>query len=84
MNGAVISALGKQHFVHCKLEQNYRLVIFNSDRILFLEFFLCKLIFSILLISASNIRFEKRMQYFTIKYAMSSKKIIPFNKLEIF
>ncbi len=39
MNGAVTSALGKQHFVHCKFEQNYRLVIFNNERICFLNTF---------------------------------------------
>ncbi len=36
-NGAVTSALAKQHFVHCKFKQNYRLVIFNSGIICFLN-----------------------------------------------
>ncbi len=39
MNGAVTSALGKLHFVHFKFEQNYRLLIFNRDRICFWIFF---------------------------------------------
>ncbi len=39
MNGAVTSALAKQQFIHCKFEQNCRLVIFNSDIIYFLNTF---------------------------------------------
>ncbi len=39
MNGAVTSALAKQHFVCCKFEQNCRLGNFNSDIICFLNTF---------------------------------------------
>ncbi len=61
MNWANISSLGKQHFVHCKFEQNYRLVIFISGYSLFLKYILCKPIFLSLQISASSIRIETRI-----------------------
>ncbi len=57
----VTSALGKQHFVHWKFEQNYRLMIFYSDRISFLNTFCANWHLSILLITASNMRFETRI-----------------------
>ncbi len=72
MNGAVTSVLAKQHFVHCKFEQNHRLVIFNSDIICFFEYFLCKLTFSLLQIKTTNIKFEIRIHQLNEKVNSTS------------
>ncbi len=55
------SALGKEHFTHCKCEQNYRILIFDSNIIYFLKAFYIKQTFSFLQNSALNIRFETRI-----------------------
>ncbi len=56
MNRTVTSALAKQHFVHCKFEQNHSLVTLFVSWIL-----LCKLTFSFIQINTSNIKLEIRI-----------------------
>ncbi len=72
MNWAVTSALAKKQFVHCKFEQNHRLVIFQQWHNLFLEYFLCKLTFSFIQISTSNIKFEIRIHQLNEKVNSTS------------
>ncbi len=71
MNGTVTSALAKQYFVHCKFEQNHRLVIFNRHYLI-LEYFLCKLTFSFIQINTSNIKLEIRIHQLNEKVNSTS------------
>ncbi len=61
MNGAVTSGLGKQHFVMLQIWAKLQVGDIQQWKNLFLEYYLCKLTFSILLINASNIRYEARI-----------------------